>query len=153
MSTQPTGKQASARFGGQDLEEKSLQILYEVVSSINTAHGLDDLLTRFMYTLKRVTQSRAAAIWIAQQPGQMELSASSGIDESLITPDHQDVRRCLYERAATEGKIWVETDLKKCEKMAGRNFFLNSSIAAIYDGGPRRVKPPALPGRRSGCAD
>ena len=123
MSTQPTGKQASARFGGQDLEEKSLQILYEVVSSINTAHGLDDLLTRFMYTLKRVTQSRAAAIWVTQHSGQMELSASSGIDESLILQDRQDVRRCLYERAATEGKIWVETDLHKCEKIAGKPFF------------------------------
>jgi two-component system nitrate/nitrite sensor histidine kinase NarX len=123
MSTQPTGKQGNARFGGEDLEEKSLQILYEVVSSINTAQGLDDLLTRFMYTLKRVTQSHAAAIWAREESGQMELSASSGLDESLILPDHQDVSRCLYERAATEGKIWVDTDLKKCEKIAGRRFF------------------------------
>ena len=123
MSTQPTGKQDNARFGGEDLEEKSLQILYEVVSSINASHGLDDLLTRFMYTVKRVTHSRAAAIWIAQQSGQMELSASSGIDESLVLPDRQDVRRCLYERAVTEGKIWVENNLKKCEEIAGKHFF------------------------------
>ena len=123
MPTQQTGKQGNARFGGEDLEEKSLQILYEVVSSINTAHGLDDLLTRFMYTLKHVTQSRAAAIWITQQSGQMELSASSGIDESLVLPERQDIRRCLYERAVTEGKIWVEADLKKCENIAGRRFF------------------------------
>ena len=122
-TTQLTGKQGDARFGGEDLEEKSLQILYEVVSSINTAHGLDDLLTRFMYTLKHVTQSRAAAIWITQQSGQMELSASSGIDESLILPERRDIRRCLYERAVTEGKIWVDTDLKKCEKIAGQPFF------------------------------
>ena len=123
MPTQPTGKQANAGFGGQDLEERSLQILYEVVSSINTAHSLDDLLTRFMYTLKRITQSRAAAIWVIQQPGKMELSACSGLDDSLLLPNRQDVRRCLYERAVTEGKIWVEADLKKCEKIAGRRFF------------------------------
>ena len=123
MSTQPSGKEDKTRSGDQDLEERSLQILYEVVSSINTAHGLDDLLTRFMYTFKRITQSRATAIWVSQQSGQMELSASSGIDETMIWPDRQDVRRCLYERAATEGKIWVETDLKKCEKIAGSRFF------------------------------
>jgi len=123
MPTQPIGKQDKARFGGEDLEAKSLQILYEIVSSINASHGLDDLLTRFMYTLKRVTQSRAAAIWVAQQSGEMELSASSGIDESLILAERQDIRRCLYERAATEGKIWVENDLKKCEKIAGKHFF------------------------------
>jgi len=115
----------------KDLEEKSLQILYEVVSSINTAHGLDDLLTRFMYTLKRVTKSQAAAIWTVQSTGQMELSSSSGIDESLILPDRKDVRRCLYERALTEGKIWVEKDLAKCEKIAGRRFFDNNSTGMV----------------------
>jgi len=123
MPTQQTGEQGNARFGGDDLEAKSLQILYDVVSSINTAHGLDDLLTRFMYTLKHVTKSRAAAIWISQQSGQMKLSASSGLDESLILTERQDIRRCLYERAVTEGKIWVERDLGKCEKIAGRCFF------------------------------
>ena len=120
-----------ARFTDKSLEEKSLQILYEVVSSINTAHGLDDLLTRFMYTLKRITQSQAAAIWVLQNSGQMELSASSGIDESLLLPERKDVRRCLYERAMTEGKIWVEKDLEKCEKIAGRRFFDNSNTGMV----------------------
>jgi two-component system nitrate/nitrite sensor histidine kinase NarX len=131
MSTQPSGKEDKTRSGDQDLEERSLQILYEVVSSINTAHGLDDLLTRFMYTFKRITQSRATAIWVSQQSGQMELSASSGIDEAMILPDRQDVRRCLYERAATEGKIWVETDLKKCEKIAGSRLFYEAQTGMV----------------------
>jgi two-component system nitrate/nitrite sensor histidine kinase NarX len=131
MPRQPTAEYDMARSSEKDLEEKSLQILYEVVSSINTAHGLDDLLTRFMYTLKRVTKSQAAAIWIVQGTGQMELSSSSGIDESLILPDRKDVRRCLYERALTEGKIWVEKDLAKCEKIAGRRFFDNDSTGMV----------------------
>jgi two-component system nitrate/nitrite sensor histidine kinase NarX len=121
----------TARFNEQELEEKSLQILYEVVSGINAAHGLDDLLTRFMFTLKRITQSRAAAIWVAQKQGQMELSASSGIDDELILPDRQEVHRSLYERAVTEGKIWVEDDLVKCEKIAGRRFFEQDDIGLV----------------------
>ena len=131
MSRQPTATYDTARFSKRDLEEKSLQILYEVVSSINTAHGLDDLLTRFMYTLKRITKAQATAIWVVQNSGQMELSSSSGIDESLILPDRKDVRRCLYERALTEGKIWVEKDLAKCEKIAGRRFFDNDTTGMI----------------------
>ena len=131
MPPQPTAEFDMARFSEKDLEEKSLQILYEVVSSINTAHGLDDLLTRFMYTLKRITKSQAAAIWVVQNTGHVELSSSSGIDESLILPDRKDVRRCLYERALTEGKIWVEKDLAKCEKIAGRRFFDNDSTAMV----------------------
>ena len=131
MPPQPTAEFDMARFSEKDLEEKSLQILYEVVSSINTAHGLDDLLTRFMYTLKRITKSQAAAIWVVQNTGHVELSSSSGIDESLILSDRKDIRRCLYERALTEGKIWVEKDLAKCEKIAGRRFFDNDSTAMV----------------------
>ena len=133
MTRQPTAGYDTARFSEKNLEEKSLQILYEVVSSINTAHGLDDLLTRFMYTLKRITKSQAAAIWVLQNNGQMELSSSSGIDESMLLSERKNVRRCLYERAFTEGKIWVEKDLEKCERIAGQRFFddKNTGMVAV----------------------
>jgi two-component system nitrate/nitrite sensor histidine kinase NarX len=108
-----------------------LRVLYEVVSGINTAHSLDDLLTRFLYTLKRYTQAQGAAIWVEKDQQPPELAASSGIDESLLLPDRQDIRRCLYERAATEGKIWVEKDLGKCEKIAGRRFFEQDNIGLV----------------------
>jgi two-component system nitrate/nitrite sensor histidine kinase NarX len=117
--------------GTQETEQKSLQILYEVVSSINTAHGLDDLMNRFLFTLKRITKAQAAAIWVTHLPNQVELATSSGIDESLIQADRPEIRRCLYERALTEGKIWVEKNLDKCEKIAGRSFFDNRSIGLV----------------------
>jgi len=68
---------------------------------------------------------------VLQKDGSMDLSASSGIDESLILPDRLDVRRCLYERAATEGKIWVEPGLDKCEKIAGRKFFERDNTGLV----------------------
>jgi two-component system nitrate/nitrite sensor histidine kinase NarX len=113
------------------LENDSLRILYEIVSGINTAHGLDDLLTRLLYTLKRYTHARGAAIWVENDQRLPELAASSGIDESLLLPDRQDVKRCLYERAATEGKIWVETSLAKCEKIAGQKFIEQDNIGLV----------------------
>jgi two-component system nitrate/nitrite sensor histidine kinase NarX len=128
----PAGKKQNAHlFDEHDLEERSLQILYEVVSSINTAHGLDDLLSRFLYTLKRITHARAAAIWVAQKQGAMELSACSGLDESMLHSRRHEVRRCLYERALTEGRIWVEKDLEKCEKIAGKRFFEQHDIGLV----------------------
>jgi len=114
-----------------NLESASLQILYEVVSSINTAHGLDDLLTRFLFALKRVTRAQAAAIWVAYTPNRIELAASSGLDDSLLLPDRLDIRRSLYERAMTEGKIWVDATLEKYEKIAGRPFFERSDIGLV----------------------
>ncbi|NNG12646.1 MAG: GAF domain-containing protein [Halobacteria archaeon] len=115
--------------GTREPESASLQVLYEVVSSINTAHGLDDLLNRFLFTLKRITAAHAAVIWLAYHPSRVELGTSSGIDESLIMPERTDVRRCLYERAMTEGKIWIDKNLDKCEKIAGRPFFDKQDIA------------------------
>ena len=124
-------KHNSRLFSEHDLEERSLQILYEVVSSINTAHGLDDLLSRFLYTLKRITHAHAAAIWVAQKQGPMELSACSGLNESMLQSNRHDVRRCLYERALTEGRIWIEKDLEKCEKIAGKRFFEQDKIGLV----------------------
>ncbi|MGD2113363.1 MAG: histidine kinase [Gammaproteobacteria bacterium] len=114
-----------------DLEEDSLKILYDVVSSINTAHSLDDLLTRFMYTLKRITRAHGATIWVNHNQQQTELGASSGIDDDLLLPDRHEFRRCLYERAATEGKIWIEEDLAKCERIAGRRLFEQDGIGLV----------------------
>ena len=114
-----------------DTHDGSLQTLYEVVSSINTAHGLDDLLTRFLFTLKRITQAQAAIIWVSHKPGLVEVAASSGLDESLLLPERKDVRRCLYERALTEGRIWVNETLEQCEKIAGRPFFENTHTGLV----------------------
>ena len=114
-----------------DLEENALKILYDVVSSINTAHSLDDLLTRFLYTFKRITRAHGAAIWVEHNHQEPELCASSGIDEVLLLPERHDIRRCLYERATTEGKIWVEENLDKCEKIAGRRFFETDNIGLV----------------------
>jgi two-component system nitrate/nitrite sensor histidine kinase NarX len=113
------------------VHDGSLQTLYEVVSSINTAHGLDDLLTRFLFTLKRITQAQAAIIWVSHKPGHVELAASSGIDEALLLPGRKDIRRCLYERALTEGRIWVNETLENCEKIAGRPFFGDNRIGLV----------------------
>jgi len=114
-----------------DMEASSLQILYEVVSSINTAHGLDDLLTRFLFALKRVFRAPAAAIWVRSTSRRVELAASSGLDESLLLPDRADVRRSLYERAMTEGKIWVDASLNKFERIAGRTFFDRGDVGLV----------------------
>lgn len=130
--TAPAAEQpAAAPDTLAEMERDPLKILYEVVSGINTAHSLDDLLTRFLYTLKRYTQAAGAAIWVENDQGIPELAASSGIDEALLLPDRPDVRRCLYERAATEGKVWIEKSLAKCEKIAGQRFFDQDALGLV----------------------
>jgi two-component system nitrate/nitrite sensor histidine kinase NarX len=128
---QPAERDSGSGNAGTGIVSEPLQILYEVVSSINTAHGLDDLLTRFLFALKRTTRAHAAIIWFVHNPTRVELAASSGIDETLFVPGRPDIRRCLYERAVTEGKIWVHETLRKCEKIAGRAFFERSDLGLV----------------------
>ncbi len=104
--------------------------LYELLSTINNSNGLDDLLTRFLFTLKRLTAAEGAAIWI-YQGNNLELAASSGINEKLLIPVRAEVKRCLTERAITEGKLWVEHSLVKCEKIAGQRFFQRDDIGLL----------------------
>jgi len=115
----------------EGVNHDSLQILYEMASSINSARGLDDLLTRFLYILKRVTNARGATVWIASGQERMDLVASNGIDESLILPDRPEMRRCLTERAITEGKIWVDSTLDKPEQIAGRKLFKEKDMGLV----------------------
>lgn len=104
--------------------------LYELLSTINMSNGLDDLLTRFLFTLKKQTQAEGAAIWV-YQGNNLELAASSGIDEKLIIPGRLEVKRCLTERAITEGRLWIENSLAKCEKIAGQRFFPRDDIGLL----------------------
>ena len=121
---------ASLPVNGDERGAAELKVLYDIVASINTTHSLDDLLTRFLYTFKRITGAVGAAIWVEHDHHAQELGASSGIDENLLL-SRNDVRRCLCERAATEGKIWVEQTLGKCEKIAGRRFFERDDIGLV----------------------
>lgn len=115
---------------GSSLTDDPDRALYELLSTINISNGLDDLLTRFLFTLKKMTAAEGAAIWISSG-GNLELAASSGIDEKLINPGRIEVKRCLTERSVTEGKIWTETSLAKCEKIAGQRFFERNDIGLL----------------------
>ena len=75
LCPRPDADGGTGHDADNQVQDGSLQTLYEVVSSINTAHGLDDLLTRFLFTLKRITQAHAAIIWVSHKPGHVELAA------------------------------------------------------------------------------
>lgn len=121
-----TNREANGQAGVTELH----RMLYELLSTINSSNGLDDLLTRSLFTLKKMTAAEGAAIWI-YQGNNLELAASSGINEKLIIPGRAEVKRCLTERAITEGRLWVEHSLVKCEKIAEQRFFQRDDIGLL----------------------
>ena len=102
----------------------SLEILYDVAASINAARDLEDLLTRFLHTLKDVVDARAGTVRMLTNDSHMRLIASSGLDPEIIEQEKMvAIDRCLCGKAAMDGEVHSLTDLKSCGQYAGREFF------------------------------
>ncbi len=108
---------------------RSLEILYDVAASINSSRDLDDLLTRFLHTLKDVVHARAATVRLLTNDKRMRLVASIGLNDEVVAreqfmPSHQ----CLCGFAATEGSIRSDDNLHKCDALIGTPFFADSEV-------------------------
>ena len=116
------------------IEQKnhSLEILYDVAASINAARDLEDLLTRFLHTLKHVVDARAGMVRMLTSDGNMQLIASSGLEQEVIKREQLvSVQRCLCGKAAQSGEVYALDDLQGCGQFVGRPFFDDRKIEMI----------------------
>lgn len=110
----------------------SLEILYDVAANINAARDLEDLLTRFLHTLKDVVDARAGTVRMLTSEGDMQLIASSGLDAEVVRQEQLiSVDRCLCGQAAQNGEVYALNDLEACGQFAGRPFFGNENVEMI----------------------
>jgi two-component system nitrate/nitrite sensor histidine kinase NarX len=102
----------------------SLEILYDVAANINAARDLEELLTRFLHTLKNAVDARAGMVRMLTSDGNMQLIASSGLDQQVIKREQLiSVERCLCGKAAQSGEVYALDDLQGCGQFVGRPFF------------------------------
>lgn len=111
---------------------RSLEILYDVAASINSSRDLDDLLTRFLHTLKEVVHARAATVRLLTNDNRMRLVASIGLSDEVVSreqymPSHQ----CLCGQAATGGVILSDDNVHKCDRLVGTPFFADGDVEMI----------------------
>jgi len=123
--------EAQARKQTEHIKHKtrSLEILYDVAASINSSRDLDDLLTRFLHTLKDVVHARAATVRLLTNDKRMRLVASIGLNDEVVAreqfmPSHQ----CLCGFAASEGVIRSDDNLHKCDALIGTPFFAEDEV-------------------------
>ncbi len=110
----------------------SLEILYDVAANINAARDLEDLLTRFLHTLKDVVNARAGTVRMLTSEGDMQLIASSGLDAEVVKQEQLvSVDRCLCGQAAQRGEVYALGDLQGCGQFAGRPFFESDQVEMI----------------------
>jgi len=110
----------------------SLEILYDVAANINAARDLQELLTRFLHTLKNAVDARAGMVRMLTSDGNMQLIASSGLDPEVIKREQLiSVERCLCGKAAQSGEVYALDDLQGCGQFVGRPFFDNQQVEMI----------------------
>jgi len=110
----------------------SLEILYDVAANINAARDLEDLLTRFLHTLKNAVDARAGMVRMLTSDGNMQLVASSGLDREVIKREQLiSVERCLCGKAAQSGEVYALDDLQGCGQFVGRPFFDDKKVEMI----------------------
>ena len=94
---------------------RSLEILYELAANLNAARDLDDLLTRFLHTLKDVVDAHAATVRLLDDDGQMRLVASLGLDPEFVERENSiPINQCICGNALSQGEILCQHDIGQC---------------------------------------
>ncbi|MFZ5622706.1 MAG: histidine kinase [Pseudomonadota bacterium] len=113
-------------------ETRSLEILYDVAASINSSRDLDDLLTRFLHTLKEVVHARAATVRLLTNDKQMRLVASIGLNDEVVAREQiMPSQQCLCGQVATDGVIRSDASVHNCDRLVGTPFFPEDDIEVI----------------------
>ena len=108
------------------------QIIYDVAASINVSRDLDDLLTRFLHTLKEVVNARAAVVRLVTEDNQMRLVASTGLNDEVISREQLlPAASCLCGKAYDKGSVQYEHDIGRCDKIIGHTFFDDGNVGMI----------------------
>ena len=126
LETLTLDMQSQVRKQTKHIQRKthSLEVIYDVAASINVSRDLDDLLTRFLFTLKDVVHARAAAVRLLTDENQMRLVASVGLDDDLMEREQTiPSNECLCGIAYKNGDVLFQDDISRCDKILGRTFF------------------------------
>jgi len=106
----------------------SLQVLYDVAASLNASRDLNDLLTRFLYTMRDIVNAKAGTVRLLTDDDQMELVSSIGLDDEIVAHERLvPVKRCLCGNAVDEGDVLFQQDLLPCQQFVGRPLLDNST--------------------------
>ena len=99
---------------------QSLDILYDVASSLSQPGDLGKLLESFLDTFIELVDARAATVRMIVGNNQTQLVASRGLDPSVVEKDKlMDTSLCQCGWAATEGGLRVQQGTLPCAKLLG----------------------------------
>jgi len=100
---------------------QSLDILYEVATSLSQPGGLEQLMEGFLDTFIELIDARGGSVRLAIADGQTRLIASRGLAPEVVESDRlMPAGRCPCGLAATEGGVRVQSGTAACAQLIGR---------------------------------
>jgi len=106
-------------------KSRSLEILYDIATSLSTARNLDELLDQFLDTLMTLVDARAASVRLLSGNGQTRMVASRGLDKDVVEQELLvDIDRCLCGTISQEGGLGIQKGVEAC------NQFLSCQMVA-----------------------
>jgi len=104
-------------------KSRSLEILYDIATSLSSAQNLDELLKQFLDTLMTLVDARAASVRLLDSQNMTRLVASRGFSEVIKEQEKLvDIDRCLCGKITRHGGIGIQKGIEAC------NQFLSCSI-------------------------
>ena len=100
---------------------QSLDVLYEVATSLSQPGSLEQLLDSFLDTFIELIDARAASVRVVTEDGHTRLIASRGLDPAVVERDRlMEAGRCQCGWCSTEGGIRIQQGTGACAKLLGR---------------------------------
>lgn len=99
---------------------RSLEILYDVASSLSKSRTLEETLENFLDTFVQLFDARAAMVRLVTETGQMRLVASRGLDPQVIEREKlMPMNQCLCGQTALDGHVHIQKGAAACATVLG----------------------------------
>ena len=98
-------------------KSRSLEILYDIATSLSSAENLDGLLEQFLDTLMTLVDARAASVRLLDSQNMTRLVASRGLSNDVKEQEQLvHVDRCLCGKITLHGGIGIQKGLESCNQ-------------------------------------
>lgn len=107
----------------QRLEQKSktLEILYEVAATSNSAHDIDELLQNYLFTLFNLVKASSATVRVITEDNKFRVIGSVGVHEIDQQEQSVPIERCLCAQDFDNAVITCQVDRQLCGNLLHRS--------------------------------
>lgn len=100
----------------QRLEQKgkTLEILYEVAATSNSAHDIDELLQNYLFTLFNLVKASSATVRVITEDNKFRIIGSVGVQEIDQQEQSVPIERCLCAQDFDNPVISCQVDRQLC---------------------------------------